>query len=99
MDRDAILAAMLFGEGLPSVTGSDNGKVLGVDDGEWGAVVDKGAPFYVNFTITGAAVDNVYPLSADATLAQIDAAIKAGADVIGTCNIGGQDTPQARISS
>lgn len=57
------------------------------------------APLYVNFTITGAAVDNVYPLSADKTLAEIDAAIKAGADVIGTCNIGGQDTPQARIAS
>lgn len=100
MDRDAILAAMLFGGGLPGVTSSDNGKVLGVDDGEWGAVADKGKPFYVNFTIMGAAVDNVYPLSADKTLAEIDAAIDAGYDIIAVGSLDSWITLlTARISS
>ena len=82
---------------LPIVSGADNGKVLGVSNGAWGAVADKGEPFYVTFTITGAAVDNIYPLSADKTILEIGAAITAGKNVIALCNMGGQDTPQANI--
>ena len=74
---------------LPAVTGSDNGKVLGVANGAWGAVADKGEPFYVTFTITGLPSDNVYPCSVDKTIADIVAAKAAGKNVIGTANLGG----------
>ena len=39
------------------------------------------APFIVNYTITGAAVNGVYPMSADATLAQMQAAKSAGREI------------------
>ena len=215
MDRDAIIAAMIFGGsgsgGLPAVTSADNGKVLEVANGAWGAgkadlqvnltlnmtdpsniigTADKtcqeiyeayqagksisvrynsggvnfvgmianatlssgvysvfavllnhtfstnyyvmylgatsglnawtgqsvwlyskpstGIPkgdmataiyYPVTFTISGQPTGNVYPLSCERTLAQIDAAIQANYNVIGICNIGGVDTPQAQISS
>lgn len=56
-------------------------------------------PYAVIFTITGQPVSGVYSLSANRTLTEINAAIDAGYDIIGACNIGGQDTPQARIAS
>ena len=86
----------------PAIANGDTEKILSVSSGSDGTVewrADKGTPFYVNFTITGQPVGNVYPLSADKTLAEIDAAIDAGYDVIGTCNLGGSDTPCARIAS
>ena len=63
---------------LPRVTNSDNGKVLGVDNGAWGAVTDKGAPFDVEFTITGLPSGTSYPVSVPVTLAAIYAAVRRG---------------------
>lgn len=84
---------------LPRVTNSDDGKVLGVSSGAWGAVADKGEPFYVTFTITGQPVSGVYPLSADKTLAEIDAAIDAGCDIIGQISLDGITIFTARTSA
>lgn len=66
---------------LPSVTSSDNGKVLTVENGNW-AAADK-SPLVVTYTITGQATDYVYPLSYSHTLAQIAAAQAAGREVLG----------------
>lgn len=38
------------GSGLPEVTSADNGKVLGVDDGEWKAVEPSSDVLVCNFT-------------------------------------------------
>lgn len=71
----------LGGQSLPTPTAEDNGKVLGVVDGEW-AKADK-SPLVVTYTITGEPSSGVYPLSYSHTLAQIAAAQAAGREVLG----------------
>lgn len=78
-------AALTLPTELPSVTSSDNGKDLSVVDGAWAAVMKD--PLVVTYTITGAAVNGAYPLSANYTFEEILAAYYAGRDVIGRCNI------------
>ena len=66
------------GGGLPSVTASDAGKVLAVDNsGVWGAQEPIGKKFIV--TLTPTALD--YSGTMDKTVAEIDAAYKAGREI------------------
>ena len=69
------------GSGLPPVTDADNGKVLGVVDGEWDKAEASGGylavnviPTHSSLQITGATVDKTY--------AEIMAAINAGTPVL-----------------
>ena len=63
------------GSSLPSVSSSDNGKVLGVVDGAWAAQAKK---FIV--TLTPTALD--YSGTMDKTVAEINAAYEAGMEVV-----------------
>ena len=65
------------GSSLPSVTSSDNGKVLGVVDGEW-AASEQGKKFIV--TLTPTALD--YSGTMDKTPAEITAAYGAGQEIV-----------------
>ena len=66
------------GGGLPEVTSADAGKVLGVNDsGVWGAQEPIGKKFIV--TLTPTAQD--YSGTMDKTVAEIDAAYKAGQEI------------------
>lgn len=58
---------------LPSVTSADNGKVLGVTEGQWGAV---NAPSGGGFIVTLAENNGTYTV--DKTLAEILAAVASG---------------------
>lgn len=63
---------------LPSVSGTDAGKVLAVDNsGVWGASEPIGKKFVV--TLTPTALD--YSGTMDKTVAEIDAAYKAGKEI------------------
>lgn len=62
------------GSSLPSVTSSDNGKVLAVKDGAWAA--DS------NLFIVTITVDSQYINRADKTFAEITAAMESGKDVV-----------------
>ena len=61
---------------LPSVTSSDNGKVLGVVDGAW-AASEQGKKFIVTLTPT----DLDYSGTMDKTVAEINAAYEAGQEI------------------
>lgn len=65
------------GGGLPPVTPSDNGKVLGVVDGAW-AASEQGKKFIVALTPT--ALD--YSGTMDKTVAEINAAYEAGQQIV-----------------
>lgn len=66
------------GGGLPPVTESDAGKVLGVNDsGVWGAQEPIGKKFIV--TLTPTALD--YSGTMDKTVAEINAAYEAGQEI------------------
>ena len=62
------------GSSLPSVSSSDNGKVLGVVDGAWAAQAKK---FIV--TLTPTSLD--YSGTMDKTVAEINAAYEAGMEI------------------
>ena len=64
------------GSSLPSVTSSDNGKVLAVEDGAW-AASEQGKKFIV--TLTPTALD--YSGTMDKTVAEINAAYEAGMEI------------------
>ena len=83
---------------LPSVTSSDNGKVLGVDNGGWGVTSDKGAPYEVEFTITGMPVGTDYPVSVTATIADISAALARGDRVFGFVSLQSGEIALAPLS-
>ena len=65
------------GSSLPPVTPSDNGKVLGVVDGEW-AASEQGKKFIVTLTPT----DLDYSGTMDKTVAEINAAYEAGMEIV-----------------
>lgn len=95
MDRDAIIAAMMFGgsgsgggSGLPDVTISDNGKSLKVVSGAWAAADDE---FVVTFTKSGAMWLSDYGQS------DITNAVNAKKRVYGKVN-GGSITDDANVS-
>lgn len=68
------------GSGLPPVTSADNGKVLGVEDGEWEPVEQSGGNvFTVTFTETGSS--GSYSYSADKTFNEISTAASEGKDI------------------
>lgn len=64
--------------GLPAVSASDNGKVLTANGGVWGASEPIGKKYIV--TLTPTAAD--YSGTMDKTVAEIDAAYKAGQQVV-----------------
>lgn len=68
------------GSGLPDVTDADNGKTLKVVNGEWTAV--DMSPFVVTYTISGTPTGNIYPLTFDHTMAEIEEAYSVGKEVI-----------------
>lgn len=71
-------AASSGGSGsLPSVTSSDNGKVLAVKDGAW-AASEQGKKFLV--TLTPTSPD--YSGTMDKTVAEINAAYEAGQQIV-----------------
>ena len=71
--------AVEIGGGLPPVTASDAGKVLSVNNsGVWGAQEPIGKKFIV--TLTPTALD--YSGTMDKTVAEIDAAYKAGRKIV-----------------
>lgn len=79
---DAVTLAMIkglagSGSSLPSVTSSDNGKVMSVVDGAW-AASEQGKKFIV--TLTPTALD--YSGTMDKTVAEINAAYEAGMDLV-----------------
>lgn len=75
----ALIKALGGGSSLPTVTSADAGKVLGVNDsGVWGAQEPIGKPFIV--TLTPTAAD--YSGTMDKTVAEIDAAYKAGRKIV-----------------
>ena len=82
-------AALTLPTELPSVTSSDNGKDLSVVNGAWAAVMKD--PLVVTYTITGAAVDGVYPMSSDTSYADIQAAIAANRGVTAHITVDGVD--------
>lgn len=78
---DAVTLAMIkalggSGSSLPSVTSADNGKVLGVVDGEW-AASEQGKKFIVTATPTSPD----YSGTMDKTVAEINAAYEAGQEI------------------
>lgn len=73
------------GGGLPPVTASDAGKVATVDNsGVWGAQEPIGKPFVVTLTPTSAD----YSGTMDKTVAEIDAAYKAGRKIMFSVDTG-----------
>lgn len=66
------------GSGLPPVTSDDNGKVLGVEGGEWGPV-DAPSEF---FTVTVSEIQYNNTITADKTFSEITAAFNAGKPVL-----------------
>ena len=70
----ALIKALGGGSSLPSVSSSDNGKVLAVEDGAWAAQAKK---FIV--TLTPTALD--YSGTMDKTVAEINAAYEAGMEI------------------
>lgn len=78
---ETIALIKAFGNGgggsLPSVTSSDNGKVLAVKDGAW-AASEQGKKFIV--TLTPTALD--YSGTMDKTVAEINAAYEAGQQIV-----------------
>ena len=66
---------------LPAVTGSDNGKLLGVRGGAWGAVAAPvTVPYDVPVTVTEGEGDAL-TASTDKTFAEVKAAFLAGRNV------------------
>lgn len=65
------------GGSLPAVTSSDNGKVLGVVDGEW-AASEQGKKFIVTLTPTSPDFSGTM----DKTVAEINAAYEAGQQIV-----------------
>ena len=65
------------GSSLPSVSSSDNGKVLAVENGAW-AASEQGKKFLV--TLTPTALD--YSGTMDKTVAEINAAYEAGMEIV-----------------
>lgn len=75
----ALIKALGGGGGaLPPITDADNGKVLTANSGVWGAQEPIGKKFIV--TLTPTAQD--YSGTMDKTVAEIDAAYKAGRQVV-----------------
>lgn len=82
-DNDDVWAAKISSlPVIPIASVSDNGKVLGVEDGEY-ALVDIGSPFTVHFTTDGT------NYSTTETAGDIVAALDAGRAVLGICHITG----------
>lgn len=80
----ALIKALGGGSGsLPPITASDNGKVLTANSGVWGAQEPIGKKFIV--TLTPTALD--YSGTMDKTVAEIDAAYKAGRKILFKVNI------------
>ena len=79
----ALIKAFGSGSSLPSVSSSDNGKVLTVENGAWAAQAKK---FIV--TLTPTALD--YSGTMDKTVAEINAAYEAGMEIWFFFEVSGQ---------
>ena len=73
----AYIEALKGSGSLPSVTSSDNGKVLAVEDGTW-AASEQGKKYIV--TLTPTALD--YSGTMDKTANEITAAYEAGQEIV-----------------
>ena len=96
---DALTLAMIKGLGgsgssLPSVTSSDNGKVLAVENGAW-AASEQGKKFLV--TLTPTALD--YSGTMDKTVAEINAAYEAGMEIVFRTMLGANEYIDANCTA
>lgn len=74
------------GTGLPEVTTDDNGKFLGVQEGEWAkADAPSGGTYDVDFEVTESG--GVYSATTDANLNDALDAIEAGKIVLGVASL------------
>ena len=86
----------------PAITNGNSGKILSVTndaDGTVGWVVDKGAPYEVEFTITGLPSGTSYPVSVAVSLADIYAAVQRGDRVFGSVGLSADDVALGAMSS
>ena len=86
---------------LPPILSGDAAKILAVTDVSnktVGWTVDKGAPFEVEFTITGQPSGTSYPVSVAATLASIYAALLRGDRVYASVAMSASDYAMGALS-